>query len=207
MSQTRDKLPLSIAYPLADAIAKRLEDVCERIMVVGSVRRERYEVGDIEILTIPQFDTDLYGQPKTDILESRLHELIDEGKLTKGPRWGPKAKAAGIVRWPGIMLEIYTATEASWPVQAVIRTGPADFSQAAVTPRARGGLLPDGLVIANGGRLWRADDCRFAHDGTLIGVHANADPIQTTEDDLIRSLLGRYVAPSERNDWRRLVKS
>lgn len=44
---------LQRALEIAQKVLKKLEPHCERISIAGSVRRMKYDVGDIEIVAIP----------------------------------------------------------------------------------------------------------------------------------------------------------
>lgn len=52
MSKT--KMPLAKAQKIAENVKSFLEPYCQRVEIAGSVRREKTEVGDIEIVVIPQ---------------------------------------------------------------------------------------------------------------------------------------------------------
>lgn len=161
MSTTTQKLPLEAAEPLSRKIEGALHDVCEQIAVVGSVRRKKPEVGDIELLCVPRLDEppkDLFGRdagPPASLLDQRIEQLKAEGRLLPGRCEGPKQKSYQLGQWPAVTLELYLAPWRAWGVHCAIRTGPADFSRRIVTPRARGGLLPGGCRIADGFRLFR----------------------------------------------------
>lgn len=56
MSEGR-AIPLAAARAIAEQVRKALAPACERIEIAGSVRRERPEVHDIEIVAIPLVST------------------------------------------------------------------------------------------------------------------------------------------------------
>jgi len=72
----KTKLPLSTAITLAESIVTALAPGCSRIAIAGSVRREKPEVGDIEIVCIPRVTGhDLFGVPQYSL--NMLNTLID----------------------------------------------------------------------------------------------------------------------------------
>lgn len=102
---TKQRIPLAQAETIALRLVRDLEDVVERIEVVGSIRRRRDMVADIELLVIPKIDVvrrDLFGNP--DQLVNRLDErcdnlhgaglLIDRVDVNGRRAWGEKYKRA-----------------------------------------------------------------------------------------------------------------
>jgi DNA polymerase/3'-5' exonuclease PolX len=66
---------------------------------------------------------------------------------------GPRRKR--LVMWPlDLPVELWLATPANFGNIVAIRTGDRHYSHAFVTPRHKGGLMPDWLV-QSGGYLWR----------------------------------------------------
>jgi DNA polymerase/3'-5' exonuclease PolX len=54
---------LHTAQPIADRVRDLLAPHCDRIEIAGSIRRQKADVGDIEIVAIPKTvtDGDLFG--------------------------------------------------------------------------------------------------------------------------------------------------
>lgn len=130
-------------FPRADAIAVAREIIAaltpatEQLIVAGSLRRLKAEVGDIEILFIPRISLvenleDWFG-PKLqrDEADTAIEALLAAGILTKRPNvlgresWGPKNKFA-IHTASGIPVDLFTATAANWHNYLVCRTGSAE---------------------------------------------------------------------------------
>jgi DNA polymerase/3'-5' exonuclease PolX len=150
-------MKLAYAHPLANHWRDLLMPYCERVAVAGSVRRQKPEVHDIEIVAMPKPGKDLLGNPIYTItdLSVFLSKLIrdDELKIIKG---GEKYQQFEIVG-DGINLDLFLVTPpAQWGVIFTIRTGPWEFSKWIVTQRNKGGALPsnarvkDGAVWVNG---------------------------------------------------------
>src|SRR5262252_1758325 len=119
-----------------------------RCQIVGSVRRRKPEVGDVEILYVPRrvmrqtrgemFETEqdgvnviLEGLLNSRMLEKRVNE---KGHFT----WGAQIKLARHIA-TGIPVDLFATNEESWWNYLVCRTGPADSNtQVAAAARARG---------------------------------------------------------------------
>jgi len=116
-------MELEKARAIAEELKGILEPACERIPVVaGSIRRQKPEVGDIELLCIPKF------VGIVDQLDREIGTLCIQGVLglrrnkRGGKIYGPKNKL--MVHKPsGIGVDIFSTTEKCWPVALVVRTG------------------------------------------------------------------------------------
>jgi len=213
MSATRQKLPLAVAAPLAAKIIAELRPHCVRVEIAGSIRRRRDEVGDIEVLAVPDVGVDLLGEEDDDtMLDLKIQSLFNEGRLKPGPRNGPQWKTLEIGHWPGVMLDLFIVDgnpPDSWGVQLAIRTGPADLAKALVTERCRGGVLPDGHAVALGWRVWRRDDLMTGmidgtkYSGPFVAPLDGAKPIPMADERaFIEFCFGRWIEPPARDDWR-----
>lgn len=150
------RLDYKKAKDLADKIVNDLRPVCERIEIAGSVRRRKPKVGDIELVCIPRRQENLFGEPGVSLLDAHLVDLIAEGRIIRGDKWGPLQKKFHPVSLPDLAVELYITTPEQWGVIFTLRTGGKEFSQKLVTKRAERGLLPSHLVV-KGGRIWDGD--------------------------------------------------
>ena len=89
-----------------------LKPYCTRIEIAGSIRREKPEVKDIEIVAIP-------GN-----LEGFARE-VNKLQKVKGE---PTGKYTQRILPEGIRLDLFIANEKNWGLIFAIRTGSADFS-------------------------------------------------------------------------------
>lgn len=155
------KLSYSEALPLAEKIVSELKPVTARIEIAGSLRRKKVEIGDIEIVCIPLTQVNLFGDPGGSLLDPELEHLIQEGRIIRGDKWGPKYKkfyvpARPELSIPEISVDLFITTKQEWGYTYVIRTGSSDFSRKCVTPKQQGGFLPGHLRVG-GCRLWEGD--------------------------------------------------
>ncbi len=156
------------AQLVAERLIGWLDPVCERIEVAGSVRRGKAEVKDIEILAIPKPEMPKvsFGQTKVfpRLLEQALYTMETLRGLIEPIKGGMKYKQFWLLESHTrlIMVDLFLVTPPSvWGVQMVIRTGPMEFSQWMVTPKSKGGALPDGHHVEQGA-VWRdIDDLRI----------------------------------------------
>ena len=144
-----------IALAVAKSLIEHLSGAFTRVEIAGSIRREKPEVKDIEIVAVPDLSplprpVPVFGQPipqwhktKLDRILAEMVERQDAVLKMNGPRFKKiHLKYAGI--WVDLFLNV---PPSEWGVQAVIRTGPRDFSEWCVTNRSRGGALPDGYFV------------------------------------------------------------
>lgn len=180
------------ARAIADQWAVRLTHSCKRVDIVGSLRRECAEVGDIDIICEPFIteEKDMFGLPtgrEINLLEFDFHQVVNlavDSGLTVLMDGG---RRKSLLLSQGIKLELWiTLPPSQWGIQKVIRTGPADFSHWMVTPREKGGALPPGMKVK--------DLCLWYQDKVL----------ETPEEaDFFRFLGLLYKEPKERTArWR-----
>lgn len=115
-------MELSKAKAIAEDLKQRLEPACERIAIAGSIRRQKPDVGDIELLCIPKhgglidsLDRELQTLCFGGVLDFRLNKRGSRG-------YGPKNKL--MLHVPsGIGVDVFSTDEECWPVSLVVRTG------------------------------------------------------------------------------------
>lgn len=129
------------AENLANRIIETMQPFCQRVAIAGSIRRQKPEVKDIEVVAVPKL-----GQPKDlfcEVLQNQLfvwaQQIESEGRI----QW-IKPGTPEIIPWPiqeqgrywrgwlvkaGIKLDLFLATPETWGVIYLIRTGSAEFSQ------------------------------------------------------------------------------
>lgn len=125
-------MELEKAKAIAEKLKGLLEAACERInmdgsdqpaiIIAGSLRRLKRDVGDIEFLCIPKYiagvdmlDAKIKTLLQLDVLHLRRNKLGSKV-------YGPKNKLLRHVE-SGIGVDVFSTTEECWPVALVVRTG------------------------------------------------------------------------------------
>lgn len=125
-------------YPLADALAvgeklaSSLAPFVDKIEIVGSVRRAKPMVKDVELLFVPKISNqpfDLFGTREVDIAFAYIEFLVKDGILSKRlsirgvpAGWGPKNKLAVFLE-NGMPVDLFACAPNCWWNSLVIRTG------------------------------------------------------------------------------------
>lgn len=147
-------MELQQAKQIADGLVKDLLPFCERAEIAGSIRREKPEVKDIEIVAVPKLlpITDMFGASvgTSSAIEENIQSLLTSWNAYTIKN-GEKYKMIALADH-GIKLDLFIVTKESWGVQFVIRTGPSDFSHWLVTQKRFGGAMPAHAKV-EGGRI------------------------------------------------------
>ncbi|QHL87445.1 hypothetical protein GU926_08340 [Nibribacter ruber] len=138
-------MQLAEARRIAEWFTRHLRESCLRIEVAGSIRREKPEVNDIELVAIPRYETlpaptDFFGVPSgTGPMTNMLYEAL---RKIERVQW-IKPNTTDIIEWPlkptakwfkgyipskDLKIDIFTATRENWGLIYAIRTGSAEFS-------------------------------------------------------------------------------
>ena len=146
-------VPWAEAYALALYASEHLTPHVVRLKAVGSIRRRREYVGDLEFLVEPRMVTapDLFDPKNEPELGPLREQLVQLGRWLQG---GERQMAITDFNGrQGLRLELYICwSPASWGTLLAIRTGPVDLSRAAVTRlHAHGRRSEHGRVIDSGG--------------------------------------------------------
>ena len=139
-------MELEKAKKIAKVCVAWLELFCSRIEIAGSIRREKPEVKDIEIVCIP-----------SDI--KRFTDVVNSWGKVKGE---PTGKYTQRILPSGIKLDLFMANERNWGLIYAIRTGSAEFSHKVL---ARGWVKAgyksiNGMLTKNGKEI----ECREEED-------------------------------------------
>jgi DNA polymerase/3'-5' exonuclease PolX len=152
------KRPYSHMLKAATSVVQAIAPYCERIEIAGSLRRCKPEIGDIEIVCIPSFSANLFGEPSDQsLLDIVLDEWLATGRLfyAEPKRWGDRYKAFQYKRGnETYKVDLFIQTAETWGMNLMIRTGSADFTARMLRYKAHGGLMPDDLTASNA-RVWR----------------------------------------------------
>lgn len=150
--ELKSLFPYEWAYSKALGIQSLLLSYCvkDRCEIVGSIRRKKKEVKDIEILCIPKTskdeELDLFIEKN---LRSRGFIItLNSWEVIKGnPESGRYVQCR---HNSGILIDIFIVNNKNYGVQKILRTGPAQYSKNLVTL-----IQKKGFKVANGGYLYK----------------------------------------------------
>lgn len=116
------RIPNFEAMPIAIEIARLLKPACQQIAIAGSLRRNRVDIGDIELVAIP------YLFAVGNALYWLTDRLLDEGSIqpTEKKAWGEKQRK---FMFKGIQVDLYFATWQNYGYIYWLRTGPGDANK------------------------------------------------------------------------------
>lgn len=127
----RKRYPRAAAMIVAEELLARIAPACERIAIVGSLRRGKPDVGDIELLFQPRYTKrpdGLFDERIVDVAAEVIEKMLTDGELIKRPNvnghftWGEANKLA--IHVPsGIPVDLFATKPDNWWVALVIRTG------------------------------------------------------------------------------------
>jgi len=151
---------LDEAHNIALLVVSLLRESCKYIAIAGSIRRQKPEVKDIEIVFVPllvERAVSLFDTKFVPLTDEVIDNLIFQNILawdTQVKRRGPRYKRLVHVT-SGLVVEFFQAVPETWGLQLALRTGPADFNRLLVSHEWNGGAMPVGMKMA-GGWLWRS---------------------------------------------------
>lgn len=162
---------------IAEKYLNLLKPHCWRIEIAGSIRREKPEVKDIEIVAIPR---DLIG----------FSNEVNKLEKVKGE---PMGKYTQRILSEGIKLDLFMANERNWGLIFAIRTGSAEFSHKVL---ARGWVRAgyksvNGMLRQNCFLQELADKNKTQVFGQIIDVRE--------EKDLFNLIGVPYIEPNQRD--------
>lgn len=181
VDKMKTRFPYRYAMEVAEAIQSQLQPDCDRILIAGSLRREKSEVGDIELLFVPLMVSEpdgLFDTRQCDLAERKINELVTSGVLERRLNvnghqvWGQKNKLARHLA-SGIPVDFFSTTAENWHVATVIRTGSKETNLRLTTGAQRQGMrlnaygcgvtMSDGTIIPATSERHVFDLCRIAY--------------------------------------------
>ena len=141
-------MKLEEAQKIANKYLNRIKAFSLRAEIAGSIRREKPEVKDIEIVCIPD--------------PNYLGEFCEEVNLLKKVKGEPTGKYTQRILPEGINLDLFMANKRNWGLIFAIRTGSADFSHKILACGwvKAGYKSKDGMLTKNGQEI----ECREEKD-------------------------------------------
>lgn len=127
---TKKKYDYDTAIAVAEKLVEEITPYVERVAVVGSLRRKKKLVKDIEVLVIAKTDPGgLFGDEPVSALEIAVKMMLDNGvmkpRLNKNGHqtMGPQNK---LLVYRGLPLDLFITDAERWAVAMVVRTGSKD---------------------------------------------------------------------------------
>ncbi|MDP2662775.1 MAG: hypothetical protein Q8R28_18830, partial [Dehalococcoidia bacterium] len=161
---TKNRIPLADALLVANGLRTNLAPSSEYMVIAGSIRRRRPDIGDIELLYVPRFEpigqSNLFGKMEmADLVDVELRRMMTQGVLGKRLNvngnpigYGDRNKALVHVA-SGIGVDIFSTTAEYWGMALVVRTGPAEWNQAMMTAFLRRGMQGHAYAgVSRGGK-------------------------------------------------------
>ena len=187
----KTQVPRLAALAVAQQVEAVLAPFCERIAIAGSIRRQRPEVSDIELLFVAKTQArpdGLFDSAQVDLAAEHINLLLANGILAKRPNargamtWGPQNKLAVHVA-SGIALDLFSTPAAHWWTSLVIRTGPKNFNLRLIEALGKHGYS----LHAYG-------------NGSGIEHRTGGKQIVASEADIFRLAGWKYLEPDQRKD-------
>ncbi len=171
------KYPLATARRYAQRVVDLLAPHCEQIAIAGSIRRNKPEVKDIEVVCIPKrTQIDLFGGELVPI--PSFCKIVNGWEKVKGEPTGKYTQRL-LPGSLGIKLDLFIATPENWGFIFAIRTGSANYSAQTL------------------GRAWRNAGYE-GKDGMLVD-RKTLQPVPTpTEKDFFKLINLDWVEPENR---------
>ncbi|MBX3747299.1 MAG: hypothetical protein KF833_18475 [Verrucomicrobiae bacterium] len=116
-------MTLAFAERCVERLAARLQPFSERMAVVGSIRRRRAEVGDIDLVAIPKVEQepDLLGT----VVTQRNLLAAEVGSWCQAEGWPLTKDGSSYLSWiaRGVQVDLWFATPAIWGSLLLCKTG------------------------------------------------------------------------------------
>lgn len=166
-------------------VLSKFNFLCEKVLVVGSVRRQRPEVNDIDIVVIPRVPRDKSWNEIAKAL-GHAHRMVE---IKKGPKLMSFAHYVDIPdllrpRGPDYTVDIYHATPETWGILVLVRTGSKEHNVKLCS-----------LALSKGMKL-------SAAEGVLKPVESFPSMMKVvaskTEEDIFVALGISFVKPEDR---------
>jgi DNA polymerase/3'-5' exonuclease PolX len=176
--------PHAFAQEIAEDFISQISASCERIQIVGSLRRLKLGVNDIDILVIPRLlqldDDSLFGEPvRENQLDKQLSHLCLSQDLELESNGSKIKRFVKTVDGDTVPIDLYIATEQTWWTLLLIRTG----SRGHNIKLARRALELQMHLKADGSGL-------LTSSGSIVPI--------ASEEDIFRLLNLEYRSPEDR---------
>jgi len=190
-------LKLEDASREAAWVVSKFEHLCKKVMIVGSIRRQKLEVNDIDIVVIPR----PLGDENWNRIAYALGHAHNMAQLKKGPKLMTfQHYDRDFGGTPGFFnpssadysVDIYHATPETWGILVLVRTGSKEHNVKLCS-----------LALSKGMKL-------SAAEGVLKPLESFPSMMRTvaskTEEDIFSALGLAYIEPKDREVRREASK-
>lgn len=182
----KQKYPRAAAIAVAREIVAALKGACDRIIIAGSLRRQKPEVSDVEVVYVPRLiQTGLFEDDTTNLAEKVIESLVTARELEPRPNikgfitWGPRNKLARHVRTK-IPVDLFSTDSECWWNTVVCRTGGKENNLIITTTALKKG--------------WSFEAYGSGFVNTTTGEHYQTQ----SEEDVYRFIGLPYMEPKDR---------
>ena len=148
INENEKKYPYDVAHAIALEVLQLLTPHCIRCEIAGSIRREKPEVKDIEIVAIPK-------PYQTGLFQDGIAEVVNKWQKVKGEMQYGKTKYTQRILPEGIKLDLFFADKENWGLILAIRTGSADYSHKVLANGwVKRGYKSEGGYLTQGGKTY-----------------------------------------------------
>jgi DNA polymerase/3'-5' exonuclease PolX len=177
--------PSAFALDIASDFIHQISAACDRIEIVGSLRRQKVGVNDIDLLVIPRFiqvqDETLFGGPyQENQLDKQLSQLCLSHDMELDANGTKIKRFLKTVDSDTVPIDLYVATEQTWWTLLLIRTGSRQHN----IKLARRAMELQMHLKADGSGL-------LTSNGRIISVGS--------EEEIFQHLKIEYRSPEERD--------
>ena len=173
---------------VAAELCAALKPACEKLVVAGSLRRRKPDVGDVEILYIGKTEVrqdpaDMFASITVNLADEVTAALEKSGVLERrknvngSEMYGPKNKLMRHLA-TGLPVDLFAATVENWHNYLVCRTGPADSNTRIC------------MAAQERGWKWNPYGAGFSRDGEIRPM--------TSEEEVFAFVGLPYAQPEER---------
>lgn len=175
MTKTKEKYLLKEIAPYAEKLRNDLAELCHQCEVAGSIRRQKAEVSDIEIVCIPRV------KPKNrcmgGLFDDTFSQIVRE-KAERVVKGNTSGKYMQFITQEGYKVDLFMTTPEQWGVIYWMRTGSNEFNMKMLQ------LLKKRGYRCQGGYIYPMD---------------NAKPVTTKTEQDVFNLAGiDFVKPENR---------
>lgn len=194
--------PIEEAKKIADILMQKIAPTCEIALIAGSLRRQKLEIGDIEIVCVPKKqkigNVDLWGNDtRKEIVSVDFVEVVNKlGKILKG---SPHGRMMQVELPQRIVLDLFMPQPVDYWRIFAIRTGSRDYSQQTI---AKGWLKRGWCGTADGLRLQSQCEAIKLLDGKTKWVcnvkNPTLPPVWGSEKEFFEWMGVQYLPPHVR---------